>query len=47
MIGSMVSASMKFQFGVITVVIALMVFGLTKLRGMLADVLPEFSQPYV
>ena len=47
MMGSMVSAIMKFQFGVITVAIALMVFRLTKLRGMPADVLPEFSPPYV
>jgi len=38
---------MKFQFLVSTVAIALMAFGVTKLRGMPVDVLPEFSPPYV
>ncbi|HEX9388767.1 MAG TPA: efflux RND transporter permease subunit [Anaerolineales bacterium] len=38
---------MKFQFLVITIAIALMAFGVTKLRGMPVDVLPEFSPPYV
>jgi CzcA family heavy metal efflux pump len=47
MMRSIVGASMKFQFLVITVVIALMAFGVTKLRGMPVDVLPEFSPPYV
>jgi len=42
-----VGASMKFQFLVITIAIALMAFGVTKLRGMPVDVLPEFSPPYV
>jgi len=47
MMRSIVGASMKFQFLVITVAIALMAFGVTKLRGMPVDVLPEFSPPYV
>ncbi|HXD12051.1 MAG TPA: efflux RND transporter permease subunit, partial [Anaerolineales bacterium] len=38
---------MKFQFLVLTVAIALMAFGVTKLRGMPVDILPEFSPPYV
>src|SRR5574342_639922 len=42
-----VGASMKFQFLVLTIAIALMAFGVTKLRGMPVDVLPEFSPPYV
>jgi len=47
MMRSIVGASMKFQFLVITIAIALMAFGVTKLRGMPVDVLPEFSPPYV
>jgi len=38
---------MKFQFLVITIAIALMAFGVTQLRRMPVDVLPEFSPPYV
>jgi len=38
---------MRFQFLVITVAIALMAFGVTQLRNMPVDVLPEFSPPYV
>jgi Cu/Ag efflux pump CusA len=37
---------MKFPFLVITVTITLMAFGVTKRRGMLVDVLLEFSPPY-
>ena len=47
MMRSIVGASMKFQFLVLTIAIALMAFGVTKLRGMPVDVLPEFSPPYV
>ena len=47
MMRSIVGASMKFQFLVITIAIALMACGVTKLRGMPVDVLPEFSPPYV
>jgi len=47
MMRSIVSASMKFQFLVLTIAIALMAFGLTRLRGMPVDILPEFSPPYV
>jgi CzcA family heavy metal efflux pump len=47
MINSILRSSMKFQFLVITVAIALMAFGLTRLRAMPVDVLPEFSPPYV
>src|SRR5574342_355578 len=42
-----VGASMKFQFLVITVAIALIAFGVTQLREMPVDVLPEFSPPFV
>src|SRR3989337_1736619 len=44
---SIVKASMRFQFLVITIAIALMAFGVTQLRGMPVDVLPEFSPPFV
>ena len=47
MMRSIVGASMKFQFLVLTIAIALMAFGVTKLRGMPVDILPEFSPPYV
>lgn len=47
MMSSFVKSSMKFQFLVITIAIALMVFGVTKFRDMSVDVLPEFSPPYV
>src|SRR5574342_1133896 len=47
MMRSIVGASMKFQFLVITVAIALIAFGVTQLREMPVDVLPEFSPPYV
>jgi len=38
---------MKFQFLVITIALALMAFGITRLRSMPVDFLPEFSPPYV
>jgi CzcA family heavy metal efflux pump len=47
MIHSIVKSSMKFQFLVLTIAVALMAFGFTQLRGMPVDVLPEFSPPYV
>ncbi|HLF72854.1 MAG TPA: efflux RND transporter permease subunit [Anaerolineales bacterium] len=47
MMRSIVRSSMRFQFLVITIAATLMVFGVTQLRGMPVDVLPEFSPPYV
>ncbi|HEX6034497.1 MAG TPA: efflux RND transporter permease subunit, partial [Anaerolineales bacterium] len=47
MMHSIVKSSLKFQFLVITVAIALMAFGVTQFRGMPVDVLPEFSPPFV
>lgn len=47
MMRSIVGSSMKYQFLVITIAIALMAFGVTQFRGMPVDVLPEFSPPYV
>src|SRR5512143_672585 len=44
---AIVGASMKFQFLVLTIAIALMAFGVTQVRDMPVDVLPEFSPPYV
>jgi len=47
MMRSIVGSSLKYQFLVITIAIALMVFGVTQFRGMPVDVLPEFSPPFV
>ena len=47
MMNSIVRASLKFQFLVLTVAITLLAFGVTQFRGMPVDVLPEFSPPYV
>ena len=47
MMNSIVKSSMKFQFLVITIAVALMAFGVTQIRDMPVDVLPEFSPPYV
>ena len=47
MMNSIVKASLKFQFLVLTVAITLMAFGVTQFSGMPVDVLPEFSPPYV
>lgn len=47
MMNSIVRSSLKFQFLVITVAIALMVVGVTQFRRMPVDVLPEFSPPFV
>jgi CzcA family heavy metal efflux pump len=47
MIRSIIRSSLKFQFVVIAVAAALLVFGAFQLRKMPVDVLPEFSVPYV
>ena len=47
MMRSIVGSSLKYQFLVITIAIALMAFGVTQFRGMPVDVLPEFSPPFV
>src|SRR5512134_1988067 len=47
MMSSIVKSSLKFQFLVITVAIALMAFGITQFRGMPVDILPEYQLPYV
>lgn len=47
MINSILRSSMKYQFLVITIAIALMAFGITQFQGMPVDVLPEFSLPFV
>ncbi len=47
MMSSIVKASLKFQYLVLTIAITLMAFGVTQFRGMPVDVLPEFSPPYV
>src|SRR5512134_1474509 len=47
MMSSIVKSSLKFQYLVITIAVALMAFGITQFRGMPVDVLPEFSPPYV
>src|SRR5512139_498403 len=47
MMRSIVHSSMKFQFLVITVAVALMAFSATQLPQMPMDSLPEFSPPYV
>lgn len=47
MMSSIVKSSLKFQFLVITVALALMAFGITQFRNMPVDVLPEYQLPYV
>lgn len=47
MMRSIVGASMKFQFLVITIAATLMAFGITRLQRMPVDILPEFSPPFV
>src|SRR3954468_17374630 len=42
-----VSASMQLRVLVVVIAALVMVFGITQLRQMPVDVLPEFSQPYV
>lgn len=47
MIRGIVKWSLQFRFLVVIVAAALMVFGITQLRNIPVDVLPEFSPPYV
>jgi CzcA family heavy metal efflux pump len=47
MMSSIVKSSLKYQFLVITIAIALMAFGITQFRSMPVDVLPEYQLPYV
>lgn len=47
MIRGIVKWALQFRFLVIVVAVALIVFGITQLRSMPVDVLPEFSPPYV
>lgn len=47
MMRSIVGSSLKFQFLVITLAAALMIFGITRMRSMPVDALPEFSPPFV
>src|SRR3954451_23834732 len=47
MIRWIVGASMQLRVLVVVVAALIMVFGVTQLRQMPVDVLPEFSQPYV
>lgn len=44
---SIIRSSMRFQFLVLTLVVALLTFGLVQLSRMPVDTLPEFSPPYV
>lgn len=47
MIRSIIGSSIKYQFLVITIAIALIIFGITQFAKMPVDILPEFSPPYV
>ena len=47
MIHSIIGLSIKFRFLVITIAATLMISGVTQLRRIPVDVLPEFSPPYV
>lgn len=47
MIRGIVRWSLQFRFLVIVLAVALMAFGVARLRDMPVDVLPEFSPPYV
>src|SRR5512134_409748 len=47
MMSSIVKSSLKFQYLIIVVAGALLLFGITQIREMPVDVLPEFSPPYV
>ena len=42
-----VGASMQLRVLVVVIAALIMVFGVSQLRQMPVDVLPEFSQPYV
>ena len=43
----LVNSSIQFRFLVLTVAVILMTFGITRLREMPVDVLPEFAPPFV
>ena len=47
MIRSIVNSSLQFRFLVIVVAVVVVITGITQLRDMPVDVLPEFSPPYV
>ena len=47
MLRGIVASSLKFQFLVITLAAVVMGYGVSQLRDMPVDVLPEFSPPYV
>jgi Cu/Ag efflux pump CusA len=47
MIGWIIEWSMKFRLFVLALAIALMIVGITQLRNMPVDSLPEFAPPYV
>src|SRR5207244_5050900 len=47
MLRSIVEASLKSRFVVLVIATALLVVGVSRLREMPVDVLPEFSLPYV
>src|SRR5262245_60566418 len=47
MLRSIVQASLKARFGVVVIAAGLMVIGISRLRDMPVDILPEFSPPYV
>ncbi len=47
MIRGIVRWSLSFRFLVIVIAAVLMVFGITQIRNMPVDVLPEFAPPYV
>ena len=47
MLRSVIQSSLKSRFVIVVLAAVLMVFGVTQLRHMPVDVLPEFSPPYV
>lgn len=47
MIRSIIEWSMKFRLLVIALAVATMVVGISQLRSMPVDALPEFAPPYV
>jgi Cu/Ag efflux pump CusA len=47
MMRSIIASSIRFRFLIIILAVAMMAFGITRLRDMPVDVLPEFSPPYV
>src|SRR3954452_16405958 len=47
MIGSIVRTALRFRLLVLGLAVGLMIVGVSQLRGAPADVLPEFTPPYV